>query len=224
MIYSGRNKLITEVAIVTICLVAITSALQALTVHPFVAKYYGLIFALIFLYVPVVVSHRRGREIDFLDKSIVSYLKSILVFLIAAVIVFPFFWIAAHLWQKIIYHSDFAGFSLMPNFWKAAVFQLIMIALPEEFFFRGYMQSALNNIFSRKWRILGADLGWGWIITAVIFAVSHSFVVLQWWHFAIFFPALLFGYLRERTGSITAPILFHGTSNIVMALIAHMYI
>ncbi|HPQ81946.1 MAG TPA: CPBP family glutamic-type intramembrane protease, partial [bacterium] len=43
-------------------------------------------------------------------------------------------------------------------------------------------------------------------------------------HFSIFFPALVFGYLRERTGSITAPALFHAASNILMDWIARSYI
>lgn len=218
-----KSKLAFEVGIVTASLVAVTSVLQYLSSIPFIGRYHSLAFALMFLYIPLVVIQKRGRKIDFLGRDVKSYLRSILVFLITSVIVFPLFFLAAHFWQDIVYNITFQRFSLFPKFWSAVAFQFIMIALPEEMFFRGYVQSTLNLIFPRRWRFLGTNLGWGWIITAAIFAIAHSFVVLQWWHFAIFFPALLFGYLREKGGSITAPILFHGTANIAISLVGHWY-
>lgn len=218
-----NKKLSLEVIIVTAILVAVTSGLHALQAVPFINKIYSLVFALMFLYVPVEVIRKRGREIDFLDRSPTACLKSIATFFAASLIVFPVFLVAAHGWEKVVYDAAGPRFALPVDIWRYSFFQLIMIALPEEFFFRGYFQSALNIIFPKKWRILGAGLGWGWIITAAVFAACHSIVVLQWWHFAIFFPALLFGYLRERTGAITAPILFHALCNIVENWVVYIY-
>ncbi|MCB1214501.1 MAG: CPBP family intramembrane metalloprotease, partial [Deltaproteobacteria bacterium] len=65
----------------------------------------------------------------------------------------------------------------------------------------------------KPWNILGARLGPAWILTSLIFAFSHSLMTLQWWHFAIFFPGLAFGWLREKTGYLSAGILFHALSN-----------
>ena len=111
-----------------------------------------------------------------------------------------------------------------PDIGRVIFYQLLLIALPEEFYFRGYVQPALNAIFRPRWNILGVQLGWSWILTAVIFAIAHSIITYQWWHFAIFFPGLVFGWLKERTGALTAPIFFHAAANIFMNWFARSYV
>jgi hypothetical protein len=110
-----------------------------------------------------------------------------------------------------------------PNIVNVTLFQLLLVAIPEEFFFRGYFQSTIDRVFTSRKRLLGVDVGWGFLITAVVFAIAHTIVAYQWWHFSIFFPALLFGYLRLKTGSITAPILFHTASNVLMDWFSRSY-
>lgn len=119
--------------------------------------------------------------------------------------------LAAYLWpivsagvQLVGYHLFFAG-------------------LPEEIFYRGYLQSRLDEVFGTPWRVLGAPLGWGWLMTCVIFALGHDIVTLQWWHFAIFFPSLVFGWLRARTGGIVAGALFHAWCNITVSTLDALY-
>lgn len=219
-----KKKILIEVFSVTLALVLVTSALYSLQSIPFIKQYFALIFAILFLYAPVYVLKRAGRKLDFLDANAGAYFKSFLVFLAASAIVFPLFALVSHLWIRFVYGVSGPNFILPADILKYSAFQLVMVALPEEFFFRGYMQSSLKLIFPAKWRILGVDLGWAWPLTAVIFAFAHSMVSLQWWHFSIIFPALLFGYLRERTGTITAALLFHGASNVVMYLIQSAYV
>jgi len=102
-------------------------------------------------------------------------------------------------------------------------YHLFFVAIPEELFYRGYIQTRLDEVYRPKWNILGAKLGWGWIITCVIFAVGHSVVDFQWWHFAIFFPSLVFGWMRARTGGIIAGALFHAWSNIGVSTLDALY-
>ena len=102
-------------------------------------------------------------------------------------------------------------------------YHLFFVAIPEELFYRGYIQTRLDEVFRPKWTIFGAKLGWGWIITCVIFAIGHSLVVFQWWHFAIFFPSLVFGWMRARTGGIIAGALFHAWSNIGVSTLDALY-
>lgn len=213
--------LLLELIIVTILLVASTRFLY--TAHSLVGGYYNTIFAILFLYVPCIVLWWRKRPIDFIDSSLKSLLGSLKVFFIVSLIVFPPFLILAHGWEAIVFHRNFAGFAGVPNLGKLALFQLVLVALPEEFFFRGYMQSTLNRIFTTRRQVLGAHVGFSWIVTAAVFAVAHSFIHYQWWHFSIFFPGLVFGWLKERTNSITAPILFHAASNIISDWIARCY-
>ncbi len=101
--------------------------------------------------------------------------------------------------------------------------QMVVIALPEEAFFRGYLQTSLDRVWPPRWRILGADLGPGWIVSAAIFAVGHVLTIRHPARLAVFFPALLFGWLRARTGGIGAPMLFHALCNLFSATLGRGY-
>ena len=98
------------------------------------------------------------------------------------------------------------------------VVQLLVVALPEEFFYRGYVMGRLDDIFRGRISVLGVTVGWSLLIQAVLFAVGHFIIDLNWQRLAVFFPALAFGWLRQRTGGLLAPVLFHGMSNIFMGL------
>lgn len=216
-------KRIIEVITVTIILVAVVRILHINQHIPFIGSYYATIFAVLFLYVPAALLWFRKLPFDFLDNSPKQFLRGALFFLLWVMIIFPPFLVCAHFWETIVYGKQGFYLAPFPDFWKTIAFQVLLIALPEEFFFRGYMQGMLGRVFVKKWKLFGASLGWAWPVTAVVFAFSHSFVTFQWWHFSIFFPALLFGWLREKTGSITAPILFHAMSNIVSDYVARCY-
>jgi len=219
----GRRSLIVEITSLTVILLVITRVMYlARGIGP-IGSLLPAIVAVLFLYGPIIVLWQKKRKIDFLDRGVRDYVRSAITFLVTAIIVFIPFLLLAHAWQIVVF--KYSGFRMtgFPGFWNALAFQVFLVALPEEFYFRGYFQSAMNRITERKWRILGVQLGWGWIITALVFAIAHSIVTYKWWHFSIFFPALLFGYLRERTGSITAPILFHAMSNLLMDWFVRCY-
>jgi membrane protease YdiL (CAAX protease family) len=95
--------------------------------------------------------------------------------------------------------------------------QLVVIALPEEAFFRGYLQTSLDRVWPPRWRVLGAGLGPGWLVTAAIFALGHVLTIRHPARLAVFFPALVFGWLRRRTGGIGASVLFHASCNVFSA-------
>lgn len=158
-----------------------------------------------------------------LDSAWRGFFRSLAAFLITTLVVFPPFLVAAHFWMLRIDHSP--GFTWAPAayFTSQIVPQILIVALPEELFFRGYMQKVLSDLWKPRWNILGAKLGPAWIVTALLFAFAHSILELKWWHFSIFFPALLFGYLKERCGSITAPVLFHAFCNVFMFWLMRCY-
>jgi membrane protease YdiL (CAAX protease family) len=98
-----------------------------------------------------------------------------------------------------------------------ALVQLLVVALPEEMFYRGFMQTAwARSAPGRGVTVLGARLGAGFLATQLLFAAGHL-VVLQPWRLGTFFPALLFGWLRERTGNVAAPVVLHALSNLFIA-------
>ncbi len=104
-----------------------------------------------------------------------------------------------------------------PDLALRAVVQLLVVALPEEILYRGFIQTAwARTAPGRGVRVLGARLGAGFLATQALFALGHL-VVLEPWRLGTFFPGLLFGWLRERTGNIAGPVFLHALSNLFLA-------
>ena len=100
--------------------------------------------------------------------------------------------------------------------------QILLVAFPEEWFFRGYLQTRLDQWLGTRWKILGADLGWGWILAAAAFACLHPILIPGVHRLLVFFPALLFGWLRARGGNIGAAVIVHAGSNVLLAVLTRM--
>ncbi len=95
--------------------------------------------------------------------------------------------------------------------------QLIMTALPEEAFFRGYLQPKLKEFESTltpKWHVLGVTWTPAILVTTLLFAISHSIIHPQIWHLLIVFPAFIFAGLREKTQSLWPSVFFHASCNV----------
>jgi membrane protease YdiL (CAAX protease family) len=101
--------------------------------------------------------------------------------------------------------------------------QLLVVALPEELFYRGWMQTSwARSAPGRGVTVLGARLGAGFLATQLLFAAGHL-VTLQPWRLATFLPGLLFGWLRERTGGLAAPVVAHALSNLLMSTLERSF-
>jgi hypothetical protein len=109
-----------------------------------------------------------------------------------------------------IWTRDFGEFCLV---------QLIVVALPEELFFRGMLLKLLEDRFPPKRRILGGGVGLALVLSAAAFALIHLPKDGDPRALATFFPGLLFGWMRSATGSIIASTATHGASNILIHLL-----
>lgn len=183
---------------------------------------------LLFMYVPVWMERASGRDPDRYpimlpartDRATWSAALRLNAVLIGLITV-P--WVVGyHLYQTRLFGFQWEG-TLPPNPALLVAYHLFFAAIPEEIFYRGYLQSRLDEVFPTAWRLFGAQVGPGLLITSVIFAFGHSVVRFQWWHFAIVFPALVFGWMRARTGSVAAGALFHAWCNITVGLLDALY-
>ncbi len=137
-----------------------------------------------------------------------------------ALLLFPPFWLGYVFWWKPTHAFHF----MLPRApVDEALGQWLVIAFPEEAFFRGYLMSELEEREGRKVNIFGVPLGAGWLMSAALFAVGHVLTVPSPARLAVFFPALLFGWLRKRTGGIGASVTFHALCNLFSATLARSY-
>jgi membrane protease YdiL (CAAX protease family) len=101
--------------------------------------------------------------------------------------------------------------------------QILVIALPEEAFYRGYLMTSLDDAWGTPWTFAKAKLGWGLVVSSAIFAVGHYFTEPDPQRLAVFFPALVFGWLRARTGGVGAAALFHVLCNLLASTLSRGY-
>ena len=133
--------------------------------------------------------------------------------LLVALLIFPPFAAGFYL-----FHAPQQPFTfhLPPELPSYLVGHLLLVGLPEEALFRGYLQGRLSDHFPGTGRLLGARLSWGaWLLQAGLFGLMHFAVDLHPARLAVFFPALLFGWLRELRGGIGASIVLHAASNLL---------
>lgn len=104
-------------------------------------------------------------------------------------------------------------------------FEATMPGLAEELVYRGVLLELCDRALGRPWRI-GADVGWGAVVTAVVFAVGHGVTVGRSGDFVVepllalgpFVGGMLAAWARAGLGSLVPLILFHNASNLVIPL------
>ncbi len=146
--------------------------------------------------------------------------QSLFWVLLFALLVFPPFWYGYRLFWHV--HMPFVLRAPREPL-NEIVGQFFVIALPEEAFFRGYLQSELDATWAPRFRVLGAQIGPGLLVSSAIFAVGHVLTAPSPARLAVFFPALVFGWMRARTGGIGASFVFHALCNIFSATLARGY-
>lgn len=83
--------------------------------------------------------------------------------------------------------------------------QLFIVALPEEVFFRGYIQDSIG----RNYKAI--------IVVSVLFSIAHiprALFLNEWLSLLTFFPSLVMGWLYMKTDNLIPSIIFHCFANI----------
>jgi membrane protease YdiL (CAAX protease family) len=137
-----------------------------------------------------------------------------------ALIFLPPFWLGFLWWWQIETPFHLARLSSLAGDFSG---QLLVIALPEEAFYRGYLQSALDEVWKPRFRVLGAELGPGLLVSSALFALGHLCTEFNAARLAVFFPSLAFGFLRSRTRGVGAGIVFHALCNLFASYLAQSY-
>ncbi len=171
----------------------------------------------LFLYAPVVSSLLRNRDLAGAGLEGTDWRRAGVDILVYSLVILPLFFAG---WRVI---EPFGipvrlSFRLPPDWGMLFLWHFFGVALPEEVFFRGWLQERLDAIIGRKLRFLGADIGGGLFISALAFAAAHYVLEPRPDRLLVFFPALLFGYFRERSNSVFVPVMAHGAGNFLFLL------
>ncbi|NNC71003.1 MAG: CPBP family intramembrane metalloprotease [Flavobacteriaceae bacterium] len=113
----------------------------------------------------------------------------------------------------------YSTYHILPIFWKLCYYALI-VGFGEELFFRGYLQSALNRYFGKSFSLGKVQFGWGLILAALLFGLSHALLTVPptWpWALWTFIFGLTLGFIREKDGSILAAVLLHAIMDLPLA-------
>lgn len=106
-------------------------------------------------------------------------------------------------------------FTIPPMIFYELITQIFVVALPEELFYRGFLQSALLHKWPNHTKIAGFPVGRAIILTNIIFALGHVAATLVPLRLLTFFPGMLFSYLVYRNKSLLSAVLFHACCNIL---------
>jgi len=137
-----------------------------------------------------------------------------------ALLIFPGFWLGYWYWYR---PSGAFVPASAPGLSDDVLGQLLGVAFPEEVFFRGYLQSALDRAWPPERRVFGAPLGLGLLVSSALFAAGHFLTEPFPGRLAVFFPSLVFGFLRARRGGVGAAIVFHALCNLFASYLGRSY-
>jgi len=145
--------------------------------------YYSLL-PLLMLIFPIVVGHRVNFRFSVRD--------SILGLIVSVVILLPYHFISDGNLRTITVYS--------------LIFQLLSVALPEEFFFRGFLQDSTGKSFKAV------------LLVSLLFSLAHLPKAVfnhEWMSLLSFFPSLVMGWLYLKTNNILPGTIFHLFANLV---------
>jgi uncharacterized protein len=94
---------------------------------------------------------------------------------------------------------------------------VLVAAVLEELVFRGVLLALLDRALPQRWRVAGAYIGWGGVALTLSFVALHG--LRPGLLLGVLPAALLYLWLRERTGSLLAPIAAHLAWNASVLLV-----
>lgn len=110
-------------------------------------------------------------------------------------------------------------------------FEATMPGLAEELFWRGVMLAVLDRMFAGRFRLLGADIGYGAIVVTLVFALVHGLhfgknLAMQTAGLGALMAGVtgfLLAWLRLRTKSLALPVVLHNATNVILETVPLMH-
>ena len=231
---AGKDALITYLVVA----VLVTGLVRINVTLPWVGHLGSALVSVLFLYAPMIALARRSEDLIDYGFHADPIKKGLLTAAVALLVIFPIFVLGYFAFYEIACHSSLLAHLVPRNMcahyngigglhppalsWSLAEFclvQVLVVALPEELFFRGFLLGLLEKRFPPKHRFLGGGIGLALVLSSLAFALIHIPKDGDPRVLATFAPGLLFGWMRSSTNSILAPTLAHGASNILIRIL-----
>jgi len=228
---AGHDALVTYVIVA----VLVAGLVRIDITLPAIGHLGSALVSVLFLYAPMLVLARRKEDLIDYGFRAEPIQRGLLTAALAIAIIFPifaggyfgFYEIACHssLLAHLVprgmcaHYGGLAGLhapALTWSFGEFCLVQLLVVALPEELFFRGFLLGLLEKRFPPKRRLWGGGVGLALVLSSAAFALVHVPKDGDPRVLATFFPGLMFGWMRSRTQSILASTITHGASNILI--------
>jgi uncharacterized protein len=131
----------------------------------------------------------------------------------------PALWTSAAALALNTWVSSLDQFRLAPVPLETWLYQATLPGLVEEAVFRGVLLAVLDRALCARTRLFGAPIGWGGLIVTLVFVALHG--VSAGTLVGVLPPALLYLWLRAKTGSLLLPVAAHNLWNLSVYL-AHL--
>ncbi len=200
------------------------------------------------LYLPVWRMDVLKRDYSFLGLNLNAWRIDLKIFLLLVLITFPPYALLHYLFvvhgQDILVSIGFNDLAIfvpkmhwLPHWphdvstsWAGVVWlggivatHTLGVALPEETFYRGYLQPRLEQLWPPKTRVFGVPLGRAALMACTLFALGHFLGEWNPLRLGPFLPALVFAWQRNKSGTIVGAIAYHAACNIFGEILFSLY-
>lgn len=218
-----RSVLVREVWIAAVgVLLALGLVKHLVPLVPFVKSYGATIALGLQMYAPLMMRGARGITLESLGLRRDTWALDLKWFFVWSAVVTVPFALGHHVWQTQLMGRPF-NFGLPDGVVQRLLTQGLIVAMAEELFFRGYLQERLERLWPAKRKLFGAPFGLAIVVSSAVFALAHFVGEYNPARLGPFFPSLLFGLARARTGSIISAIGLHAYFNVLGELVWASY-
>lgn len=225
---AGRHALYAYLAVAAL----VASVVRIDVELPYIGHLGSALVAVILLYAPVVVAWRRHEDLLDYGFHLEPLGRNLLLAGLVLVVILPLFAGGYAAFYHLVcdqptlrhlappgachgWHGSWHVPDLMHGkFLEWCAVQVVVVALPEELFFRGCLLGLLERRFPPTRRLWGGGVGLALLLSSLAFALVHLPRAGDPRALATFFPGLMFGWMRSKTGSIAGSVAAHAMSNI----------